>query len=96
MVDVLFQDRKDAAEQLAKKLAQWLLKNRTTGEQQNPDFLVILAIPRGGVVIGDILSAILDVKLDIVVSRKIRAPDNPELAIGAVMPDGDIFLIKIS
>jgi putative phosphoribosyl transferase len=92
MVDVLFQDRKDAAEQLAEKLAQWLMKNRTTGEQQNPDFLVILAIPRGGVVIGDILSSILDVKLDIVVSRKIRAPDNPELAIGAVMPDGSYIL----
>ena len=92
MVDVLFQDRKDAAEQLAKKLAQWLKKNRTTGEQQNPVFLVILAIPRGGVVIGDVISSILDTKLDIIVSRKIRAPDNPELAIGAVMPDGRYFL----
>jgi putative phosphoribosyl transferase len=87
-----FQDRKDAAEQLAKKLEQWLEKNRTIEEQQNSDSAVILAIPRGGVVIGDILSSILDVKLDIVVSRKIRAPDNPELAIGAVMPDGRYFL----
>ena len=51
MVDVLFQDRKDAAEQLAEKLAQWVTTNRTTGEQQNPDFLVILAIPRGGAAI---------------------------------------------
>jgi putative phosphoribosyl transferase len=87
-----FQDRKDAAEQLAKKLEQWLEKNRTIEDQQNSDSAVILAIPRGGVVIGDILSSILDVKLDIVVSRKIRAPDNPELAIGAVMPDGRYFL----
>lgn len=84
---MLFQDRKDAAEQLAKKLEQWLEKNRTL-----EDSAVILAIPRGGVVIGDIVSSILDVKLDIVVSRKIRAPDNPELAIGAVMPDGRYFL----
>ena len=87
-----FQDRKDAAEQLAKKLEQWLEKNRTSEEQQNYDSVIILAIPRGGVVIGDILSSILDIKLDIVVSRKIRAPDNPELAIGAVMPDGRYFL----
>jgi len=87
-----FQDRKDAAEQLAKKLEQWLEKNRTSEEQQNYDSAIILAIPRGGVVIGDILSSILDIKLDIVVSRKIRAPDNPELAIGAVMPDGRYFL----
>lgn len=89
---MLFQDRKDAAEQLAKKLEQWLEKNRTIEEQQNSESAVILAIPRGGVVIGDIVSSILDVKLDIVVSRKIRAPDNPELAIGAVMPDGRYFL----
>jgi putative phosphoribosyl transferase len=82
-----FQDRKDAAEQLVKKLEQWLEKNKTIEEQQNSDSSVILAIPRGGVVIGDILSSILDIKLDIIVSRKIRAPDNPELAIGAVMPD---------
>jgi predicted phosphoribosyltransferase len=87
-----FQDRKDAAEQLVKKLEQWLEKNRTIEEQQNSDSSVILAIPRGGVVIGDILSSILDIKLDIIVSRKIRAPDNPELAIGAVMPDGRYFL----
>ena len=91
-MDALFQDRKDAAEQLAKKLEQWLEKKRTIEEQQNSDSAVILAIPRGGVVIGDILSSILDVKLDIVVSRKVRAPDNPELAIGAVMPDGRYFL----
>ena len=87
-----FQDRKDAAEQLAKKLEQWLEKNRTIEKHQNSDAVVILAIPRGGVVIGDILSAILDVKLDIIVSRKIRAPENPELAIGAVMPDGSYIL----
>jgi predicted phosphoribosyltransferase len=87
-----FQDRKDASEQLAKKLEEWLEKNKTIEEQQNSDSSVILAIPRGGVVIGDILSSILDIKLDIIVSRKIRAPDNPELAIGAVMPDGRYFL----
>jgi putative phosphoribosyl transferase len=89
---MLFQDRKDAAEQLAKKLEQWSEKNKKIEDQQNSDSVVILAIPRGGVVIGDILSCILDVKLDIVVSRKIRAPGNPELAIGAVMPDGRYFL----
>jgi putative phosphoribosyl transferase len=89
---MLFQDRKDAAEQLAKKLEQWSEKNKKIEDQQNSDSVVILAIPRGGVVIGDILSSILDVKLDIIVSRKIRAPGNPELAIGAVMPDGRYFL----
>jgi predicted phosphoribosyltransferase len=59
-------------------------------DDDNP--LVILAIPRGGVVIGDIISDRLGAKLDLVVSRKIGAPFNPELAIGAVMPDGTCFL----
>ena len=90
-----FKDRKDAAEQLGKKLEDWskLRKNRTIEEQQNSDAVIILAIPRGGVIIGDVISSILDdTKLDIIVSRKIRAPDNSELAIRAVLPDGRYFL----
>jgi putative phosphoribosyl transferase len=90
-----FKDRKDAAEQLGKKLEDWskLRKNRTIEEQQNSDAVIILAIPRGGVIIGDVISSILDdTKLDIIVSRKIPAPDNSELAIGAVLPDGRYLL----
>lgn len=67
-----FKDRKDAAEQLGKKLEDWskLRKNRTIEEQQNSDAGIILAIPRGGVIIGDVISSILDdTKLDIIVSR---------------------------
>ena len=50
-----------------------------------------MSIPRGGVIIGDILSTKLGIKLDIIVSRKVGAPYNKELAIGAVMPDGSFF-----
>lgn len=50
-----------------------------------------MAIPRGGVVIGDVIAASLGAKLDIIVSRKIGAPTNPELAIGAVTHDGRFF-----
>jgi predicted phosphoribosyltransferase len=53
--------------------------------------LIILAIPRGGVVTGDVVATSLGAKLDIVVSRKIGAPYNSELAIGAVMHDGSFF-----
>ncbi|MFY9795877.1 MAG: hypothetical protein WAK17_01180 [Candidatus Nitrosopolaris sp.] len=42
--------------------------------------LIILAIPRGGVVTGDVVASSLGAKLDIVVSRKIGAPYNSELA----------------
>ena len=77
---IIFKDRVDAARRLAKKL-EWVKK-------EDP---IILAIPRGGVVTGDILASELGVKLDIVVSRKVGAPHNQELAIGAVTHDGSYF-----
>ena len=87
-MNMVFRDRIDAAEKLAEKL-QWLKQEDKEGREKNP--IMILAIPRGGVVIGDIISRILDAKLDVVVSRKIGAPYNSELALGAVMPDGSFF-----
>lgn len=77
---VIFKDRVDAAKRLAKKL-EWLKK-------EDP---IILSIPRGGVVTGDVIASELGVKLDIVVSRKVGAPHNQELAIGAVTHDGSYF-----
>jgi putative phosphoribosyl transferase len=98
----LFEDRVKAAEQLARRVQEWLDSKKTEIDRhklerqeqksKNNDNVIVLAIPRGGVVIGDIVSNILGAKLDIVVSRKIGAPYNPELAIGAVMPDGSYFL----
>jgi putative phosphoribosyl transferase len=49
---------------------------------------LILGIPRGGVVVADVLAQKLNADLDIVISRKLRAPDNKENSIGAIMPDG--------
>ena len=77
---MIFKDRIDAAQKLAKKL-DWIKK-------ENP---VILAIPRGGVVTGDVIAKTLGLSLDIIVSRKVGAPYNPELAIGAVAHDGSFF-----
>ena len=77
---LIFKDRFDAAQKLSKKL-EWLKK-------ENP---IILAIPRGGVVTGDVIAKSLGVPLDIIVSRKIGSPQNPELAIGAVVHDGSFF-----
>jgi predicted phosphoribosyltransferase len=76
-----FKDRNDAGLQLLQKLA-WL-KGKNA---------IILAIPRGGIVVGDVIAKGLDVKLDIIVPRKLGAPNNPELAIGAVMHDGSTYL----
>jgi putative phosphoribosyl transferase len=90
MQPVIFQNRIDAGEKLAERLS-WLKQDRLK-EQRRQQSTVILAIPRGGVIIGDIIASELDAKLDVVVSRKIGAPYNPELAIGAVMPDGSYFI----
>lgn len=83
MQSVLFQNRVDAGHKLAKRLARLKQSNKR---------IIIVAIPRGGVVIGDVIASELGAELDIVVSRKIGAPDNPEFAVGALMPDGSYFL----
>ena len=77
----MFKDRTEAALELAK-----LLKARPLKDP------VVLAIPRGGVVIGAILARELGAELDVVLSRKLRAPYQPELAIGAIGEDGEQYL----
>ncbi len=89
MQPVIFQNRIDAGEKLAERLL-WLKQNQL--KDRDPQNIVIVGIPRGGVIIADIIASKLGAKLDIVVSRKIGAPDNSELAIGAVMPNGSYFL----
>lgn len=81
----IYKDRKEAAEFLAQKL------KKKYGDQINRENTVILAIPRGGVITGDIIAERLGVSLDVLVSRKIGSPFNPELAVGAVMHDGSFF-----
>jgi predicted phosphoribosyltransferase len=88
----LFHNREDAGEQLAIEIEQWLAQEQARmGEQIPNESIVVLAVPRGGVIIGDIIANRLHANLDIIVSRKIGAPNNQELAIGAVMPDGSFF-----
>jgi predicted phosphoribosyltransferase len=53
---------------------------------------VILGIPRGGVIIADIVARKLSTGFDIVIGRKLGAPENKELAIGAVMEDGTSYI----
>jgi putative phosphoribosyl transferase len=89
MQPVKFQSRIDAGQKIAERL--FGLKLDLFGESGSQN-MVILAVPRGGIIIGDIVASELVATLDVVVSRKIGAPNNPELAIGAVMPDGSYFL----
>jgi putative phosphoribosyl transferase len=72
-----FADRRDAGRRLATALARF-----KTGQP------VVLALPRGGVPVGYEIAAALDAPLDLVLVRKIGAPFQPELAVGAVA-EGD-------
>lgn len=77
----LFENRNEAGKKLALKLEKF--KNKQ---------IIVLGIPRGGVVIGYEIAKSLHAALDIVVPRKLRAPSRPELAIGAITEDGTVIL----
>ncbi len=77
----MFQDREDGARQLAN-----LLRYR---QFHDP---LVLAIPRGGVVTGAVLARELGAELDVVLARKLRAPNQSEAAIGAIGEDGFVYL----
>jgi len=77
----MFRNREDAAYQLAARL-----KHRVFHDP------LVLAIPRGGVSTRAVLARELGADLDVVLSRKLRAPGQPELAVGAVTEDGRVYL----
>ena len=77
-----FKNREEAGRQLVAELLQY---------RDDPHGL-ILALPRGGVAIGYQLSLALHLPLDVFITRKIGAPDNPEYAIGAVTETGSRYL----
>jgi putative phosphoribosyl transferase len=74
----LFRDRREAGQKLALRLLEFA--GRTD--------VVVLALPRGGVPVGYEVALALDAPLDIFVVRKLGAPWNPELALGAVASGG--------
>jgi predicted phosphoribosyltransferase len=76
-----FSDRTDAGRRLAS-----VLRDRGVAAD------IVLAIPRGGLPVGRVVADALDAPLDIVSARKLGAPGNPELAIGAVASDGTVWL----
>lgn len=75
----MFKDRYEAAMMLAEKLEKYKNKNG-----------IVLAVPRGGVPIGYYIAKELDLPLEIILSKKIGHPNNPEYAIGSVSLHGTI------
>lgn len=79
MKEVIFADRSEAGRKLAEEL-----KGRGYGAEPT----LVLGIPRGGVIVAAEVARALNARLDVTIARKIRAPHQPELGIGAVI-DGD-------
>ncbi|RQG98996.1 phosphoribosyltransferase [Natrarchaeobius oligotrophus] len=76
----MFEDRADAGDRLAAEL-----------ERRGLEADVVLGIPRGALPVARPVADALDADLDVVVARKLGAPNNPELAIGAVASDGAVW-----
>jgi putative phosphoribosyl transferase len=73
--DVLFQDRVDAGRRLAERLMAY--------RAEKP---VVVALARGGVVVGEEVAKALQAPLEVMVARKLGAPGQPEVGVGAVAP----------
>ena len=80
---MLFRDREDAGQRLAKALVAFKGKP-----------CVVLALPRGGVPVAAKVAAALEAPLDLLLVRKIGAPRQPELAIGAVIDGGTPIIVR--
>jgi predicted phosphoribosyltransferase len=77
----LFKDRQEAGELLARELAEYRSRR-----------VVVLGIPRGGIIVARTLARPLRADLDIVLAHKLRSPGHMELAMGSVAEDGKLFL----
>ncbi|HEY8795458.1 MAG TPA: phosphoribosyltransferase family protein [Gemmatimonadaceae bacterium] len=78
---MLFRDRAEAGAFLARELLDALPSLRS-------EAVTVLGIPRGGVAVAAPIAALLDAPLDVFVARKLGAPNQEELGIGAVAADG--------
>lgn len=77
----MWADRVEAGRDLAPRL-----------KRETESGAVIVGIPRGGVIVAAEAARLLKAKLDIVITRKLASPGNPEFGIGAVAPDGETFI----
>ena len=77
----MFKNRTEAGRALSQVLAKYKEAKKT----------VVLGLPRGGVVVAYEVANALHLPLDILVPRKLGAPDNPELAIGAIAGEGVVL-----
>src|SRR6478752_1323429 len=80
---MIYRDRRDAGRRLAREFAHY--------EKDEP---VVLALPRGGVMVAAEIAKTLHAPLDLVLVRKIGAPFQPELAMGAIVDGSHPHIIR--
>src|ERR671938_1967656 len=84
-----FKDRTSAANILAAALIDTIHKQRL----RNNSEIIILGIPRGGVVLADVIATKIKASyFDIIMPRKLRIPHNEEAAFGAIMGVGTVYV----
>lgn len=81
---MLFKNRQDAGVQLGNALLKYKSED-----------IVVLGIPRGGVVVAAEVARLLKAPVDVIIPRKLGAPHNPEVAVGAVTQDGTVILDEV-
>lgn len=77
----MFEDRKEAGIALGEALQKY--------QSLKP---VVLAIPRGGVVVGYYVARALECDFDVIITRKLGYPEQPEAGFGAIAEDGSLYL----
>jgi predicted phosphoribosyltransferase len=83
---LVIRDRKASAN----ILASGIINNLSTDEKKN---VLVLGIPRGGIIVADTIATKLNTDiLEIVIPRRLLAPNNKEIAFGAIMEDGSEYL----
>jgi putative phosphoribosyl transferase len=88
-IQIKFKDRVAAGVMLAALLRKYKKKGKDGAAAD----ITVIGIPRGGVVVADTVARKLSIRdFDVVISRKLRAPNNSENAIGAIMQDGSVYL----
>lgn len=80
----IFQDRRDAGERLAQALKSKVISNNA----------IVLGLPRGGVPVAAVVAQALGLPHNVLIVKKIGAPDQPEYAIGALAEQGEPFWNK--
>jgi putative phosphoribosyl transferase len=91
-LQIKFKDRVAAGEILAASLRKYK-KQRGEEEEDINTSITVIGIPRGGVVVADTVAKKLAIRdFDIIIPRKLRALNNSENAIGAIMQDGSVYL----